>query len=120
MAKQQAAVEARALEATETRLPVNNTLILILAVGVSPLFRIALAQADVLDMKASYELLFTYVFSPILDRFRVDASEQRYLMAVYIHGLIAIVNEWLAGGCEESIETIATIMQSRIPDADKS
>ena len=83
----------------------------------APLFRVALAQADVLDMKASYELLFTHVFSPILDRFHVDTSEQRYLMAFYIHGLIAIVNEWLAGGCEESIETIATIMQSRIPDA---
>ncbi len=40
-------------------------------------------------------------------------------MAFYIHGLIAIVNEWLAGGCKESIETIATIIQSRIPDADR-
>ena len=79
------------------------------------LFRVALAQADVLDMKASYELLFTHVFSPILDRFHVDASEQRYLMTFYIHGLIAIVNEWLAGGCKESIETIAKIIQSRIP-----
>ena len=120
MAKQQAAVEARALEATETRLPVNNTLILILAVGVSPLFRIALAQADVLDMKASYEFLFTHIFSPILDRFHMDAGKKRYLMVFYIHGLIAIVNEWLTGGYEEPIETIATIMQSRIPDADKS
>ena len=82
------------------------------------LFRVALAQADVLDMRASYERLFTHVFSPILYRFQVDASEQRYLMTFYIHGLIAIVNEWLAGGCKESIETIATIMRSRIPDAD--
>ena len=39
-------------------------------------------------------------------------------MAFYIHGIIAIVSEWLQDGCKEPVETIASIIQSCIQTPD--
>lgn len=51
------------------------------------------------------------VISPILDRFGVPAGERPYLMAFYLNGLLAVVEKWVRGGCEEPIDRIAAVMQ---------
>ncbi len=75
------------------------------------LFRTALKNASTLQMEASYRALFQHVFTPILDRYHVPEAQRHYLIAFYIHGLMAIVTEWLKGDCADSVESVCQMMQ---------
>ena len=74
-------------------------------------FRTTIEQASVLGLNDAYLSLNRHVFTPILDRFRVPPSEQKYMMPFYINGLMGIVNEWLKEDCKDSIEHIISVMR---------
>lgn len=74
-------------------------------------FRTTLEQASILGMNDAYLSLNRHVFTPILDRFHVSPSEQKYMMPFYIHGLMGIVNEWLKEDCKDSVEHIISVMR---------
>lgn len=75
------------------------------------LFHTALENAQVLGDEDAYEKMFRYVFAPILKRYDVPESDRVYIMAFYIHGLIAVITEWLKNDCADSIEHIISVMQ---------
>ena len=77
----------------------------------SRIFRTAVEHSSVLGMDDVYLELNHHVFTPILDRFHVPPSEQKYMMPFYIHGLIGIINEWLKEDCKDSVEHIISVMQ---------
>ena len=77
----------------------------------SCIFRTAVEHSSVLGMDDVYLALNHHVFTPILDRFHVPPSEQKYMMPFYIHGLIGIINEWLKEDCKDSVEHIISVMQ---------
>ena len=79
------------------------------------IFRTALEQSSVLGLEDAYLALNRHVFAPILNRFRVPSSGQKYIMPFYIHGLMAIINEWLKEDCKDSIEQLISVMQLCIP-----
>ena len=79
------------------------------------IFRTAVEHSSVLGMDDAYIALNRHVFTPILDRFHVPLSEQKYMMPFYIHGLMGIVNEWLKEDCKDSVEHIISVMQICIP-----
>ncbi len=58
-----------------------------------------------------YGNLKKFVLEPILKKFEVPNHFQKYYIAYYIEGLIAIVKEWLKNDCQDAVETIATIME---------
>lgn len=64
-----------------------------------------------LRMLEAYSSMEKHVISPILDRFGVPVAERPYLMAFYLNGLLAVIEEWIRGDCEESIERVSGIMQ---------
>ena len=74
-------------------------------------FRTTIEQAAVLGMNDAYLSLNRHVFTPILDRFHIPRSEQKYVMPFYINGLMGIVNEWLKEDCKDSIEHIIPVMR---------
>lgn len=74
-------------------------------------FRTTIEQAAVLGMNDAYLSLNRHVFTPILDRFHIPRSEQKYVMPFYINGLMGIVNEWLKEDCKDSIEHIISVMR---------
>lgn len=76
------------------------------------LFSTALAKAGTLGLDASYRAMARHVFTPILDRFGVAQKDRPYLMAFYVHGLMAIVEQWLADGCGDSIEHVMAMIQT--------
>lgn len=57
------------------------------------LFRTVTENAMVLGMDKIYDSMFSHVFTPILDRYGVPQKDRRYIMAFYIHGLMAIISE---------------------------
>ena len=79
------------------------------------IFHTAVDHSSVLGMDDAYLALNRHVFTPILDRFHVPLSEQKYMMPFYIHGLMGIVNEWLKEDCKDSVEHIISVMQICIP-----
>ena len=79
------------------------------------IFRTTLEQASVLGMNDAYLSLNRHVFMPILNRYQVPLSSQKYMMPFYINGLMGIVNEWLKEDCEDSIERMISMIQVCIP-----
>lgn len=68
------------------------------------LFRTVTEKADTFRLDLTYTKMFYHIFEPILKRFGVPESDRKYLMTFYIHGLNAIITEWLKSDCKDSIE----------------
>ena len=79
------------------------------------LFRTVIENASTLRMDTAYTKMYYHIFSPILKRFGVPEQDQKYLMTFYIHGLNAIITEWLKSDCKDSIEYIISVMNKCIP-----
>ncbi len=73
-------------------------------------FQTALKHLKTMEFEKVYQKLYTFIFDPILERFRFPAEERGYVMRFYLTGVTAIVNEWLVNGCCEPIEKIADII----------
>lgn len=76
------------------------------------IFSVAIEQAAVLGMDNAYVDLSRHVLMPILDRFLVPSADRKYMMAFYIHGLMAIIDQWLKEDCAAPIEHIVSVMCS--------
>ncbi len=66
----------------------------------------AMKNTKALRLDKIYDKMFCGVFSPILERHGVPMCDRRYIMEFYIHGLAAIISEWLKNDCKESVEYI--------------
>lgn len=78
------------------------------------LFRTSMENAGALRLEDSYAGLFQHILTPILDRYGVAEQDRPYLMAFYLHGLMAIISEWLKHDCAGSIEYIVSIIQQYV------
>ena len=52
-----------------------------------------------------------HVFVPILERFQIAETDRNYILAFYIHGLMAIISEWLKNDCADSISHVSAVME---------
>nr|MDD6335817.1 TetR/AcrR family transcriptional regulator C-terminal domain-containing protein [bacterium] len=75
------------------------------------LFQTAVENTSTLQLDKTYDKLFINIFSPILERHQVPAQGRAYIMAFYIHGLMAIVTQWLKDDCAVPIDHMIAIMQ---------
>lgn len=75
------------------------------------LFRTAIENSAVLQLSENYDRMFRYVFTPILERFHVADEDRRYIMAFYMKGLMAIIEEWLKSDCSDDIEHVIRVIQ---------
>lgn len=75
------------------------------------IFRTTIEQASALQMTEAYNDLNRHVFVPILERFNVPPADHRYMMAFYISGLIAVINEWIRGNCQDPVEHVISVIQ---------
>ena len=78
------------------------------------LFSTAISRSNALGLENSYDKMFTHVLSPILDRFSIPENEKKYVLAFYIHGIMAVVKEWLKLDCEDSIDFVMKIIEKQI------
>lgn len=75
------------------------------------LFQTALKNSGSLGLDRTYNQMMCHVFIPILERFQIAESDWQYMMAFYIHGLMAIISEWLKNDCADSISHVSAIME---------
>lgn len=80
------------------------------------LFQTVVNQPGVFSLDEIYASMFRHVFDPILERFHVPEEQRRYMMAFYIHGLTAVVSEWLKNGCREPVAQMIQIIERCVMD----
>ena len=80
------------------------------------LMQTALAHAATLGLENSYAGLLRQVIGPILDRYGVQKADRGYLMAFYMKGLMAVIEQWLKNDCRDSVERIAGLMQKFVKE----
>lgn len=69
----------------------------------------------------TYQKMFRHIFYPIMNRFDIPVSKRSYLLSFYIHGMIAIITEWLKNDCSDTIEQITDIIVTYvIPESYKN
>ncbi|MCC8043127.1 MAG: TetR/AcrR family transcriptional regulator [Oscillospiraceae bacterium] len=73
-------------------------------------FKVTVTKPEIMAAGSAYDLLFTNIISPILERYGVPDDEREYMMSFYIDGLIGIIKQWIKLDCTESVERIAEIM----------
>ena len=74
------------------------------------LFKTVVENSGILNLKDTYDRMFYHVFTPILERFHVPQKDRKYIMAYYIHGILAVTEQWLRQDCEDSEEHIMNIL----------
>ena len=63
-------------------------------------------------MQASRRMisLEKYVIFPIMKRYEIPEEKTKYILSFYLHGIIAIIKEWVKNDCYETIEEIENII----------
>ena len=75
-------------------------------------FLTVLSRTNSFKADSKFENMFEYIFNPILARFQYPENQRRFIIMFYLNGIVAIVVEWLKGGCSEPIEEIAKIINT--------
>ena len=74
------------------------------------IFRTSVEQAAALRMYDAYTDLNRYILTPILNRYKVPTEDQNYILQFHIHGIMAVINEWLKTDCADSIEHVISVI----------
>jgi len=75
------------------------------------IYRAAFRNPNNMQANIRYGNLKKYILEPILEKFGVPSSFQKYYIVYYVEGIAAIVKEWLNHDCSDSVETIAAIIE---------
>lgn len=71
-----------------------------------------------LNAQLNFSMMKKHILIPILDRFNIPQNMQNYFITYYISGTVAIVREWLGGGCKETAEEIAQVIINCVRPSD--
>ncbi len=74
------------------------------------LFQAAIRQNVLFQTEMQFQTLFETIFNPAMEKRHVPISKRNYLVTFYLHGILAIIEEWLKTDCRDSIETITAII----------
>lgn len=78
------------------------------------LFQTTMKEFGSMGFDKVYQKMFTYIFDPILARFDFPENIRGYVMKFYLSGITAIVMEWLASDCADSIDMIIDVIKDCI------
>lgn len=74
------------------------------------LFQTAQRQSVLFRSEERFQAMFQELFSPYMDQLGIPCREQTYLVSFYLHGILAIVEEWLRRGCQEEIPVLTQLI----------
>lgn len=73
-------------------------------------YRAAFRSPGGMRVHERYKYFKSYILEPILKRFEVPEAFQKYYIAYYIEGIIAIIKVWLNDDCKEPIENMVEVI----------
>lgn len=74
-------------------------------------FRASYKNPKATQAELQYRELKERVLEPILSKFDIPEENRHYLIGYYIHGIMAVIQEWILGGCQDSVEKIGRIIE---------
>lgn len=78
------------------------------------LYRVAFRNPMEMQANLKFDYIKKHIVEPILQRFDVPEAYWKYYIAYYIKGTAAIIREWIAADCRDSIEMIASVIEECI------
>lgn len=76
------------------------------------LYRTVLQHVKLFRWERTFDYMYKYIFSPIMDRYDIKENAKPYFVSFYIKGLIGIVDKWIENDCKESIPEIIEIIET--------
>ena len=76
------------------------------------LYRTVLEHVKLFRWERTFDYMYKYIFSPIMDRYDIKEKAKPYFVSFYIKGLIGIVDKWIENDCKESIPEIIEIIET--------
>lgn len=76
------------------------------------MYRTVLQHVKLFRWERTFDYMYKYLFSPIMDRYDMKENAKPYVVSFYIKGLIGIVNKWIENDCKESISEIIEIIEA--------
>lgn len=67
-------------------------------------------RSKTLSSKKIMNVLFKELIDPIMNRFKIDETQRKYMFIYYVNGIIAIITEWISNGCKEEIDQVIDII----------
>lgn len=67
-------------------------------------------RSKTLSSKKIMNALFKELIDPIMNRFKIDETQRKYMFIYYVNGIIAIITEWISNGCKEEIDQVIDII----------
>lgn len=83
-------------------------------------YRASFRNPSEMQANARYNNLKKYILEPILKKFGVPEMHWQYYIAYYIEGTMAIIKEWLNYDCQDSIETIAAVIEECVRPSNRA
>lgn len=74
------------------------------------LFEIVTKKNSALSYKHGQQDLYNQIINPIMDRFNVPEEKKVYINSFYMKGVLAVIEEWIKKGCNDSIEFMIDII----------
>lgn len=75
------------------------------------LFTTMYRHSHLMGLDTIFQRLYTHLFDPILSRLAVDESRRQYIIQFYLHGLIALIQQWLDEDCAMPIPALCQLMR---------
>lgn len=75
------------------------------------IFRASFRNPKVMQVDIRFGNMKKYVIEPIMSRFSISDEDKQYLISYYIHGIMAIIKEWVMLDCQDSIDKIIKIIE---------
>lgn len=75
------------------------------------LFTTMYRHSHLMGLDTIFQRLYTHLFDPILSRLAVDESRRQYIIQFYLHGLIALIQQWLDEDCAMPIPALSQLMR---------
>lgn len=64
-----------------------------------------------MNVDSRYKSLKKDILNPVMSRFKIPENERNYWTVYFINGIWSLVQEWINGGCEESIDEMVRIIE---------
>lgn len=78
------------------------------------IFKASFSNPNGMKANERFYSLNKYIILPIMNRFNILEEKRKYILTFYIHGIMAIINEWIQNDCKESIDVIEEIIKECI------
>lgn len=76
------------------------------------IYRATLVNSHTLRAQERLEALARHIIDPVLERFGYPSGQRPFVVSFYVHGLSAVVNEWIKDNCEVPVEEMARIIRA--------